>query len=200
MANFNRMMAKELAKTGSNVKIIHGPVIDNIKPDIEWLKWLSYESEYEKNKMELLNSKKISELSYEELIEICRYRKNKIMAELFQKYRTGKCSEAEYLKVYDFMCNESLEELMLSKLTKEELHYAKQEIARLSKLSKEQLSTKIKEEQQREKYEQLSMVDSYILHLISNFNYAQSLADFNILLNHQLEQNELMRQRSYITN
>ncbi len=44
------------------------------------------------------------------------------------------------------------------------------------------------------------MVDSYILHLISNFNYAQSLADFNIQLNHQLEQNELMRQRSYITN
>lgn len=50
------------------------------------------------------------------------------------------------MKVYDYMCNESIEELMLSKLTSKELQYAKQEITRLSKVSKEQLSVKVREE------------------------------------------------------
>ena len=79
------------------------------------------------------------------------------------------------------------------------INFGIKQIQKRQKVFKVFVKTK-KYTQSGEKYEQLSMVDSYILHLISNFNYAQSLADFNIQLNHQLEQNELMRQRSYITN
>ena len=61
------------------------------------------------------------------------------------------------MKVYDYMCGESIEELMLSKLTSEKLRYAKQEITRLSKVSKEQLNIKVNKEQKPEEYEQLSM-------------------------------------------
>ena len=91
---------------------------------------------------------------------------------------------------------ESIEELMLSKLTSEELKYAEKEIIRLSKVSKEQLSAKVKEEQKPENYAQLSMVDSYILHIISDINYARSMSDLNRKIDAQLEQNEVMRQRS----
>ena len=100
------------------------------------------------------------------------------------------------MKVYDYMCNESIEKLMLKKLTSEELKYAREEITRLSNVSKEQLSAKVKEEQRREKYEQLSMVDSYILHIISDINYVRSLSDLNKKIEAQLEQNDAMRQRS----
>lgn len=100
------------------------------------------------------------------------------------------------MKVYDYMCNESIEKLMLKKLTSEELKYAREEITRLNKVSKEQLSAKVKNEQIREKYEQLSMVDSYILHIISDINYVRSLSDLNKKIEAQLKQNDAMRQRS----
>ena len=100
------------------------------------------------------------------------------------------------MKVYDYMCNESIEKLMLSKLTSEELRYAKQEITRLSEVSKEQLSAKVNEEQKPERYEQLSMVDSYILHIISDIDYARSISSLNRKIEAQLEQNDIMRQRS----
>lgn len=197
MNNINRIMAKEMARIGGKVKIIHGNVIGNVLHDIEWIKWLSYEPEFEKRRIEYLDSKKISELSYEELEEASRYSKNKFFAKLFKIYRTDECSEDDYMKVYDYMCKESIEELMLSKLTSEELRYAKQEITRLSEVSKEQLSAKVNEEQKPEKYEQLSMIDSYILHIISNINYAKSMSDLNKKIEAQLEQNEIIRQKSF---
>lgn len=196
MSNFNRIMAKEMARMGGKVKIIHGNVIGNISPDIEWIKWLSYEPEFEKKRIEYFDSKKISELSYEELEEASRYSRNKIFARLFKIYGTSECSEEDYMKVYDYMCNESIEKLMLSKLTSEELRYAKQEITRLSEVSKEQLSAKVNEEQKPERYEQLSMVDSYILHIISDIDYARSISSLNRKIEAQLEQNDIMRQRS----
>ena len=192
---FNRIMAREMAKIGGKVKIIHGNVVGNVSPNIEWVKWLSYEPEFEKKRIEYFDSKKISELSLEELEEASRYSRNKVFARLFKIYGTSECSEEDYMKVYDYMCNESIEELMLSKLTSEELRYAKQEITRLSKVPKEQLSAKIKEEQTPGKYEQLSMIDSYILHLISDIDYARSMANLNRRIDAQLEQNEIVRQR-----
>lgn len=196
MSDFNRIMAKEMARMGGKVKIIHGNVIGNVSPNIEWIKWLSYEPEFEKKRIEYFDSKKISELSYEELEEACSYSRNKIFARLFKIYGTSECSEEDYMKVYDYMCNESIEELMLKKLTSEELRYARQEITRLSKVPKEQLSSKVKEEQNPGKYEQLSMVDSYILHIISDIDYARSMSDLNRKIEAQLEQNEIMKQRS----
>ena len=192
---FNRIMAREMAKIGGKVKIIHGNVVGNVSPNIEWVKWLSYEPEFEKKRIEYFDSKKISKLSLEELEEASKYSRNKVFARLFKIYGTSECSEEDYMKVYNYMCNESIEELMLSKLTSEELRYAKQEITRLSKVSKEQLSAKVREEQTPEKFEQLSMVDSYILHIISDIDYARSMANLNRRIDAQLEQNEIVRQR-----
>lgn len=191
--NFNRVIAREMAKTGG--KIIHNNGMGNISSDVEWIKWLSYEPEFEKKRIEYLDSKKVSELSYEELKEASIYSRNKIFARLFKIYGTSECSKEDYMKVYHFMCEESIEKLMLSKLTLEELKYAKQEITKLSKYSKEKLRAKVNEEQKIEKYEQLSMVDSYILHIISNINYSRSISDLDREIKIQLEQNEAIRQK-----
>mgnify|MGYP000711264490 CR=1 FL=1 len=195
MSDFNKIMTKEMIKMGINCKIIPRNTIGNVSPIIEWIKWLSYEPEFEKKRIEYLDSKK-SELSYEEIEEVTNYNRNKIFAGLFMVYGTSECSQEDYMRVYDYMCNESIEELMLKKLTSEELKYAREEITRLNKISKEQLSVKVKYEQIREKYEQLSMVDSYILHIISDINYVRSLPDLNKKIEAQLEQNDVMRQRS----
>ena len=52
MSNFNRIMAREMAGMGGMTKIVYGNVFGNVSPDIEWIKWLSYEPEFERKRIE----------------------------------------------------------------------------------------------------------------------------------------------------
>ena len=85
---------------------------------------------------------------------------------------------------------------MLRKLSKAELSYAKEKIKYFSQISRKELELKIRKEQKIENYNNLSMVDSYILHMLSDLAYAESRKKFDSQLDAQLEKNELMRQRS----
>ena len=196
MSNISKIMAKELNKSGSQVKFIYGNVFGNIPPIIEWIKWLSYEPEFEKNRIEHLNSKGSNNLSYEELNELDHYMKRKRMAQLFKKYDNMECSKEEYMEVYSYMSNESIITLMLDKLTIQEIKYANEEITRLRELSNEDLSQKIRTESQKDNYLNLSMVNAYILHIIDRINYVRNMNEFNNRLNWQLDSNVIMRQKS----
>ena len=191
---FDRIMARELFRMDNRVKIVSGD-IGNVSPDVEWIKWLSYEPEFEKQRISYLESKKESELSYDELEEVAKYRRNRTIVNLFKIYGTPECSEDDYMKVYDYMRHESIEKLMLSKLTIEELHYAKKEITRLSKVDKKQLNTKVTEDKKIERYEQLPMVDSYILHVVSEINYIRNINDLDRQIATQIEQNKTAGQK-----
>lgn len=90
------------------------------------------------------------------------------------------------MEVYDYM----------DKLSSEELLYAKEEILRLSTISQNEVMEKINEEQKEEAYMNLSMVDSYILYIISDINYRKSLPNLNREIQVQLERNDVMRQKS----
>lgn len=193
--NLGRIVAKEMAK--GNCKIEKGNILGGITPSIEWQKWLSYEPDFEKNRIEYLESKKESELSHEETNELNFYKRNKLFAKLFKIYDAKKCTPSEYMLVYDFMSNESIEKLMLSKLTSEELEYAKKEINRLSEIPEKELSIKVNEEKNLEIYEKLSMVDSFILHVIANIDFVRNNKKLNEKINYQIEENNVMRQRSF---
>lgn len=196
MGSLNQILAREMSRSKGRVSIV--PMYDggNVSPYLEWKKWLSYVPEFERKRIEYFDSKKISELSYDELEEASRYRKNQIFAELFQVYGTSECSEQNYMMVYNYMSNESILELMLSKLTPEELCHAREELEKLSSLSKEELNSKVKGEQRVEIYNQLSMVDSYILHLLSNVNCARNISSVNKQFVAELERNTAIRQRT----
>lgn len=94
------------------------------------------------------------------------------------------------------MSNESIINLMSSKLTRDEIQYAKEEITRLIELSNEELNKKIRIESQKDNYLNLSMVDAYILHIIDRIIYVRNMNEFNNRLNWQLYSNAIMRQRS----
>ena len=196
MGSLNQILAREMSKSKGRVSIVPRYDGGNVSPYLEWKKWLSYVPEFERKRIEYFDSKKISELSYDELEEASRYRKNQIFAELFQVYGTSECSEENYMMVYNYMSNESILELMLSKLTPEELYHAREEIEKLSNLSKEELNAKVKREQRVEIYNQLSMVDSYILHLLSNVNCARNISSVNKEIAAELERNTAIRQRT----
>lgn len=190
----NRVMANMIA--GSDIKIIHGEVIGNVDPYIEWIKWLSYVPEFQKARIQELNSKRVEEMTLEELDELRAYKSQIRVLGLFKIYGTNKISKDEYMEVYDFMVNQSIDELMLSKLSFEELRYAKDQIQYFSQIPSEELRKKVNEEQKADNYENLSMVDSYILHIISRVNFARSMSKLNREIETQLRENDAMRKRS----
>lgn len=194
MSSFNRVMAREMSKLNGG-KLIKGNIMRNVNPLIEWIKWLSYNPLHEQEKINYIYSKRVEDLSIDELKEIIKYKERNHMAQLFIKYNNGECSEEEYMEVYDYM-DKSITELMMDKLSSEELSYAKEEILRLSAISQNEVMAKIKEEQKEEVYMNLSMVDSYILHIISDINYRKSLSNLNRKIQAQLERNDVMRQKS----
>lgn len=194
MSSFNRVMAREMSKLNGG-KLIRGNIMRNVNPLIEWIKWLSYNPVHEQEKINYIYSKRVEDLSIDELKEIIKYKERNRMAQLFVKYNNGECSEEEFMEVYDYMDN-SITDLMMDKLSSEELSYAKDEILRLSSISQNEVMAKIKEEQKEEVYMNLSMVDSYILHIISNINYRKSLSNLNMKIQAQLERNDVMRQKS----
>lgn len=196
MNSMDKAIEREMSKSNGKIRIVYGNVFGNIFPLIEWIKWLSYEPKFLVDRINYLKSKNFFDLTNMELKEINIYNRNKKFCELFKKYASGKCSKDDYLKVCDFMRNESIEKLMISKLNSEQLKFAKDEIARLERIPKEKLSDKVKREKQKDNYILLSMIDSYILHIISDIDYIRNINDLNKKIDIQISKNDVMRQKS----
>ena len=193
--SINRAMAKMLADSNGKAKIVHSK-FKGINPCLEWLKWLTYESDYEKELMSSISLKPIFQISYAQLEQIYRIKKNIFFADLFKKYSLGNCTKEEYMMVYDYMQAVSIETLMKSKLTAEELNIAKEKISQMNMLPNEEISKLIEEQQKEENYNNLSMIDSYVLHVISNHNYIKNINKLDKELKAQINTNEAVRQRS----
>lgn len=196
MSSLKRIMVKEMAKINNGTAInIRGNVLGSINPLIEWIKWLSYVPSFTKERIDYIYSKNVRDLSVDELKELTFYQEERKMEELFLKYKNGKCSPDEYMEVYDYMGN-SIKNVMLRKLTREELNYANEEIKRLNTLSKTEILTKLKNESSEETYNNLSMVDTYILHVVSDDFLQKSLFKRDKGLVAELDRNETIRQKS----
>lgn len=81
-----------------------------------------------------LQNKKVIELLLSELDEFRENLCQKRMLDLIKIYGTEQISKDEYMEVYDYIKNESIDRIMLSKLTKEELYYARENISKYSSL------------------------------------------------------------------
>ena len=85
---------------------------------------------------------------------------------------------------------------MLSKLSKKELEYAKQEIIKLKELPENELSKKIENDTKEETYLKLSMVEAYILHIVSITDFNRHMMSLEAEIQSQLDENDQMRQKS----
>lgn len=196
MNTLKKILAKELSSSNGSATLIHGNHMGNIHPINEYIKWLSYEPEFEKERYRELGNKLAKDLSLEELQEFKKLRIHKELAELFKQYGEQKISKENYLRVYNFMHGESIEEIMLSKLTLEELRDAKKDLEDLEHLPKEEINTKIKEEKEPTTYSTLSMKDAYVLHCLCDFNFSLSLRQLDKEIMSQIHRNNIIRQKS----
>lgn len=132
-------------------------------------------------------------LSYEPSFEVKKIVEQKKMSILFKKYGTKEITLKEYLKVYNYMKNNSLIELMKSKLSKEELKYADEQIEYYKNVSKEELNNKVNLENNN-----LSMVDSYILYELSKISYKRNIDDLENIIESSRKDNIEMAHKSLV--
>ena len=164
----------------------------------EWIAWLNYEPEFEKQRKKYLMSRKFEELNASEQIELSHYIKYQTYADLFNKYETNTCTQEEYIKVCNFMKIESLEDLIISKLTAEELNYVKSEINRIENLSLTDFESEYRKLRDLHFNEQLTMTERYVYYLSSRIAAYRNNIRVENEISVQLKGNENMRYRSYI--
>lgn len=100
------------------------------------------------------------------------------------------------MEVYDYMSNSKIEDLMLSKLTKEELIRAKEKIEYYRQIPHKELREKVRFEKEEENYKNLSMIDSYILHMLCKIDSFRNLSKLNSEIDEQVRKNDSMRSKS----
>jgi len=179
-------------------KIVMSDVFGVINPYKEWIKWLSYYSDDTKNKLNEIINKPNEKLSYDEMREYEKFREELKALVLLNRYLDDNLTNSQYKFLLDFMCNESIEEYMKSKLSKEELESAKEKINKYSNVPKAILNDKIMNEKNEEVYDNLSMEDAYVLHMISKINHQRNLEELDDDIRIQNEKNNRIIQKSNI--
>lgn len=181
MSNYSRIIANEIAKRNEAV-IVRKP-IGKLNPIKEWVKWLSYETEYEKERKQIVYSKTGKDLTIDELSELNVFKYRNYMKELLIKYENKECTKEEYMTVYDYLGG-SITDLMLDKLSADELEYAETQIAVISSSKEEVLEKLINLECSI--YDELTMVDAYILHMLIYMQHTKGLNELDKVMHTSL--------------
>lgn len=121
-----------------------------------WIKFTNYLKSDEKALLEKLGNKSLDSIQISEINEYSKIKNQFMISELFLKYKN--CSKEEYDIVTRFMDSMSLQTLIKTKLTEDEIELASKAISKLKTI--EQLEEYI--ESQPKKFEELNAYESYI--------------------------------------
>lgn len=162
----------------------------SISIEQEWLKWLSYEPAFEPEQIAYIKSKKVEDVTHEDVDYLKERKTDKMLAEAFREYfnwMQGKPNayNSEKRNQVHACLDKSLTDFMTKKLTKEELKQARAELNQSQSMSLENIETKVKDYEKN--YDNLSMVDSFIFHILSKYYYEQEYVSAIIKLRQDFE-------------
>lgn len=150
----------------NRVKIIqsNGLIIKEFDPVREWIKWLSYEPSFEKEKMMYYDRISIYDLKEKDLKFINEYNKRKKILPIIKKYSENDFTLEEGKIAYDYLTENSLSKLMMDKLTKNEVMEARKKVSIYTKMDYEKEDEMLRK--LVEKYDKLSMTDSFAFRIL----------------------------------
>ena len=173
MSSIDKIVKKELKKKNKSKIILNKPLF-NVTTDMEFAKWLDYETQEDINKINYLLSLPIEKLTNEQVEDLKIYNERKVYSKLFSKYayHLQDCSNEEYIEVYNYMKTHSIEELMNNKLTKEEIEKSNIKIVEIIiGLSKNEIYKYLNDfntTNDIDAYKNMNIIDSYIFHHLSS--------------------------------
>lgn len=142
----------------------------------EWIRFLSYVSPDDESFLNKLNVKSLEQLTTDEIKKYLKIKEQKTMADLFIKYKNKECTRKEHDSVYKYMKN-SLEDFMKSKLTENELNESCKTLAVFRKKEILELEDYIKDKMSN--YNNLTLVDAYILYEVREIRYNKKTDEIN---------------------
>ena len=142
----------------------------------EWIRFLSYVSPDDESFLNKLNGKSLEQLTTDEIKKYLKIKEQKTMADLFIKYKNKACTRKEHDSVYKYMKN-SLEDFMKSKLTENELNESCKTLAVFRKKEIPELEDYIKDKMSN--YNNLTLVDAYILYEVREIRYNKKTDEIN---------------------
>ena len=184
--DLRKILAREMAK--GNNKMLPNSLLGSLTSDMEWIKWLSFQTE----KQKILKKKEKNFLTDEDRKELDRYLEEDRIASLLKLYGSNKITISEYLECYDFIRENDIEKYLLSKLTKEELEVGREKIKYYNEVSLKDLRNKIKTD--IENYQILSMVDAFVLHYIIKINIKKEVQKVEREIDSQIKRNQYTHQ------
>ena len=186
--NIDKLIKKEVKKKENKSKINFGYSIFGVTKDMEFRKWLNYESNEEKEKKELF-SINFENLTLNQIEELKIYNEEKIYSNLFNKYEfnTKECNYEDYLMIYNYMNTHSIEALMAKKLTQKEIEIANNKVMELFlQLNKDQINEYLlsfNTLNNPDEYYNMNIIDAYIFHRLGNIYLENKIIPVNDLIN-----------------
>ena len=160
----------------------------------KYFMWLSYIPTKEQEILKLLSAQPNYALTQSDLKKLKKAQKQVKQSEMFLRYLRNKASKKDYLAIYDFINQFSIEKILLKKLTKEETEYAENEINKYY-LDLEKRDNYILK--QNNNYLNLSATEAYILHRLEKEVFESNLIQFNNLLLEEILRNSTTRVKSH---
>lgn len=199
MSNFSKMMISNIVKnTGTRLgTVVPGEQIPGIDSLKEWIKWLSYKPSFEQEKITSISLKTVTDLTVDDLETLLQYKKEEKMTLLFKKYKSNECTADEFMEVYNYMSN-SITDLMLRKLTRSELEAANMELSKFNDFDTEKLDEKVKTAKNEEDYNALSMIDSYVVHMLAIKKVRIKSKGYQKALTAELRRNNAMHYKNLL--
>ena len=161
--NFKNSLSLIAAYNG--VKLIESGPLHYLSTK-EFDKWLNYFSDEQKQRIDYLCGKEIEDLTKSEVEEIINFKNDMYLASIANNFENENTSLDDRLKYLKFTKQSNLEDLIRRKLTVEGFNLAKEKANKLiSELSYYDLSEYASS--QKEDFDNLSMIDTLVLRLIS---------------------------------
>lgn len=171
--NLSRIVAKQFAGF-STVKAFPKMNLGKLEQDAEWIKWLTYSLLQRKEQVTELKQKDIDLLSAKELEFLLNYAQDeKILASL-NHVRNSVASADEAMEVYDFLKTNSIVRFMERTLPVADLKLAKEWLHAIEAMDKDAKAEYLREKLSPGQYEQLSMVDAYVVHIVLYHDMVES--------------------------
>lgn len=155
---------------------------------------MSYKPSFEQEKITSISLKTVTDLTIADLETLLQYKKEEKMTLLFKKY---KCTADEFMEVYNYMSN-SITDLMFRKLTSSELEVANMELSKFNDFDTEKVDEKIKTTKNEEDYNALSMMDSYVVHILAIKKVKIKSKGYQKALTAELKRNNAMHYKNLL--
>ena len=145
-------------------------IISGVTTDIEFDKWLSYESdEYKKRKLELL-SLDIERLDNKQIEELKKYNEDSIYSRVINKYTydVDSCTHKEYNAAVEYICSHSLDDLINRRISKEDKKIGDDKFNTMFLYMNKNNLLNFINNYTNQNFKDISIIDAYVYHKALN--------------------------------